>query len=197
MYEEDKEKDEWVHQQVEEDGIVTLAQRYLEHTTTKRMIGFGYDIAKYFTRLADGRAEFTELRDDGYRLTHHQKMITPWILNNRSLYVTTYHKHSSDNFDAGTYTVFRSSQGNDKISEANYERTGDDVEADMILFWLQCMPVNDKLSRVRFVIKLNLGGSIPGRLRQVISSKQVGILGMINDMMKSNPAEFEESFNNA
>ena len=25
LYEEDKEKDEWVHQQVEDDGIVTLA----------------------------------------------------------------------------------------------------------------------------------------------------------------------------
>ena len=73
------------------------------------MIGFGYDIAKYFTRLADGRVEFTELRDDGYRLTHHQKMITPWILNNRSIYVTTYHKHHSEDLETGTYTLFRSS----------------------------------------------------------------------------------------
>lgn len=54
-------------------------------------MGFGYDIAKYFTRISDGRAEFTELRDDGHHVTHHQKMNTPWILANRSLYVTTYH----------------------------------------------------------------------------------------------------------
>lgn len=79
-------------------------------------MGFGYDIAKYFLRFADGRAEFVELRDDGHRLTHHQRMVTPWILANRTLYVTTYHKHSED-LENGEYTVFRSSQGNDALSD--------------------------------------------------------------------------------
>ena len=71
LIEEDPSKDEWAHQEVLEDGIVTMAQRQVTGITPKRLMGFGYDIAKYFTRFADGRAEFIELRDDGYRLTHH------------------------------------------------------------------------------------------------------------------------------
>ena len=47
----------------------------------------------------------------------------------------------------------------------------EDVEADMILFFLRVQPVSPQLSRVQFVIHMNLGGSIPGKLRQVIASK--------------------------
>lgn len=66
VYEEDVAKDEWIHQLVEDDGIITVAQRHYENLTAKRVMGFGYDIAKYMTILTDGRAELTELRDDGH-----------------------------------------------------------------------------------------------------------------------------------
>lgn len=93
--------------------------------------------------------------------------------------------------------MFRSTQGNDNISEANFERTGDDVEADMAIFWLQLTPINENSSRIQFVIKINLGGSIPGRLRQVISSKQASFITLLADMCKDNPQEFDDSFNAA
>ena len=69
-------------------------------------------------------------------------MITPWILNNRSLYVTTYHKHSVEDSENQEYAVFRSSQGNDALSDANAELTGEDVEADMILFFVRVTPIS-------------------------------------------------------
>jgi len=93
-------------------------------------------------------------------------MITPWILANRTLYITTYSKHGNlDDVENGEYTLFRSSQGNDAISNEHAERTGADVEADMILFWVKVTPVSANRSRMQFVIKLNLGGSIPNKLR--------------------------------
>lgn len=48
LVDEDTAKDEWTHQEVLEDGIVTMAQRQLAGVTAKRAMGFGYDIAKYF-----------------------------------------------------------------------------------------------------------------------------------------------------
>lgn len=75
-------------------------------------------------------------------------MITPWILANRTLYVTTYHKHSED-LENGEYAVFRSSSGNDGLSDQYAEAlTGEDVEADMLLFMLRVQPISPQLSRV-------------------------------------------------
>mmetsp|Transcript_42615 Transcript_42615/g.56250 ORF Transcript_42615/g.56250 Transcript_42615/m.56250 type:complete len:166 (-) Transcript_42615:2395-2892(-) len=143
--------------------------------------------------MADGRVEFTELRDDGHRITHHQRMITPWIISNRSIYVTTYHMHDED-LENGPYTLIRSSQGNDAISDANVEMTGEDVEADMILFMLNVMPIREGLSRVRFIIHINLGGGLPGPLRQKISSKQVDFIDMLAKICNQDTADIDASF---
>ena len=89
-------------------------------------------------------------------------MITPWILSNRSVFPTTYHQHSND--VNGTYTLIRSSQGNEEILEENYHLVQDDVEADFILFWVHCTPITETSSMVQLVIHANLGGSIPGKL---------------------------------
>lgn len=92
LIDEDKEKDEWTHQEVLDSGsIVTTCQRYVSGVTIKNALAFGYDFAKYFSRIADGRAQLTLLRDDGENQTHHQKLLTPWILANRSVFPTTYH----------------------------------------------------------------------------------------------------------
>jgi len=76
------------------------------------MMAFGYEVDVYFPRLA-GNVQITKVCEEGGVITHHQRMITPWFLSNRSVFPTIYHKHSSDLNDA--YTLIRSSQGNEAI----------------------------------------------------------------------------------
>ena len=110
------------------------------------MIAFGYDIESHFPTIADGRAQFRTVSEDGGYTTHHQKMLTPFIISNRSVFVTTYHVHS-DTID-GQYTLVRSSKGNDSISDREAEAVGDDVEADFILFWINCIPIDENSMKV-------------------------------------------------
>ena len=120
-------------------------------------------------------------------------MITPWILSNRSIFPTTYHKHTEG--INTSYTLVRSSQGNEAISERNSELIGEDVEADFILFWVNCVPVTDTTYRLRFAMNANLGGSLPDRLRNVIASKQVGFLDMLSNFIRDHPNDLEDAFN--
>ena len=57
-------------------------------------MAFGYDIEAHFPTIADGRAQFRTVSEDGGYTTHHQKMLTPFVISNRSVFVTTYHVHS-------------------------------------------------------------------------------------------------------
>ena len=82
------------------------------------------------------------------------------------MYVTTYHSHSPD-LENGTYTLLRSSQGNDEIYKANKNRTGKDIEADLILFWLQVTP-SEKGCRVQLIHELNLKGSMINKQRRSV-----------------------------
>ena len=119
---EDPAKDEWLHQEVLDSGIVTIAQRMVKgnNLTPKKLMTFGYDVERFFPPLSDNRAEFRLVSEDGGVLTHHQRMLTPFIISNRSVFPTTYHKHSEDGIN-GAYTLIRSSSGNDEIAEANAE----------------------------------------------------------------------------
>ena len=65
--------------------------------------------------LADGRAVVTLVDEAAGFKTHHQQMLTPWILNNRSIFVTTYHMHE-DTLNDG-YTLVRSSEGNGPLAD--------------------------------------------------------------------------------
>lgn len=192
LIEEDVAKDEWLHQEVLDDSIMTIAQKYCTDVTSKQMIALCYDLTKYFVRLADGRLSLTEIQRDGGAVTHHQKMHTPWIISDRSIFATTYHQHS-DTVD-GPYTLVRSSEGNQAISDENNERIGDDVEADLILFWVQVTPVDGSRVRIRFAMQVNLGGSLPGKLRQIISSKQAGLIDAMAKQITNNPQELEDTF---
>ena len=64
----------------------------------------------------------------------------------------------------------------------------------MILFWFNVTPVTEEKSRLRFVVQLNLGGSIPQRIREVISKKQAGFIDILATMIRDNPQEFEASY---
>ena len=153
---EDPEKSQWLHQELQENGIVTASQAIVEGFTPKRLMAFGYEIDVFFPRLADGKAQVTKVCEDGGVTTHHQRMITPWVFSNRSVFPTTYHKHSND--VNGPYTLIRSSQGNEAIVEANYHLVGDDVEADFILFWVHCRPITETSSMVQLVVQVSFGG---------------------------------------
>ena len=143
--------------------------------TPKKLMTFGYDVSRFFPPLSGGRAEFRLVSEDGGVVTHHQRMITPWIIANRSVFPTTYHKHSEEGV-TGAYTLIRSGTGNDAIVEANVEQIGDDEEASFHLFWVNCVPITDTLCRVRLAIHADLGGSLPGPLRSTIAKKQAGFV---------------------
>ena len=74
------------------------------------MVTFGYEVDRHFIPISDNRAVFTLVSEDGGVVTHHQRMLTPFIISNRSIFPTTYHKHS-DSLE-GQYTLIRSSTGN-------------------------------------------------------------------------------------
>jgi len=61
--------------------------------TPKNMMTFGYDIEKFMPIMTDGRAVVTHIEESEGAITHHQRMITPWIVANRSVFVTTYNMH--------------------------------------------------------------------------------------------------------
>ena len=190
---EDVAKGEYLYQEVREDGIISVAQKMVTGFSPKQLATFGYAVERFYGPISDNRAEFQLVSEDGGVVTHHQRMLTPWIISNRSLFVTTYHKHS----DAleGQYTMIRSSEGNSKIQDANAEIVLDDVEADMILFWVNCIPMTSTMSKVQFIMHLNLGGSLPGPLRAKIASKQAELIITLQTMFATNAADMTESFN--
>jgi hypothetical protein len=118
-------------------------------------------------------------------VTHHQRMITPFFLTNRSVFATTYHKHSND--VNGPYTLIRSSQGNEAIVEENYHLVGDDVEADFILFWLHCTPLTETSSMVQVVVHVNFGGAFPSKFQKFIAKKQANITADLATYFKTHP----------
>ena len=73
-------------------------------------------------------------------------MLTPFIISNRSVFPTTYHKHS-DSVES-QYTLIRSSQGNDDIVDRHADMIGEDVEADFKLFWVNCIPMTSTMSKI-------------------------------------------------
>ena len=130
---------------------------------------FAYDIETHMPIVADGRAVVTLIEEDGGVKTHHQQMLTPFIIANRSVFVTTYHKHS-DTID-GEYAMVRSSEGNAEIADRHAERIGNDVEADLILFWCHAIPITETSCKINFIAHVNLGGGLPQKMREIIGSK--------------------------
>jgi len=41
----------------------------------------------------------------------------------------------------------------------------DDVEADLILFWVHCTPITETSSMVQLVVHATLGGSVPSKIQ--------------------------------
>ena len=119
-------------------------------------------------------------------------MLTPWIVSNRTVFATTYHVHS-ESID-GHYSLVRSSEGNTSIADEHAERIGDDVEADLTLFWVNVNPITATSSRINFAVKINLGGSLPQRIREMISSKQSGFIDMMAKYFESHKADMDASF---
>ena len=153
---------------------------------------FGYDVDTHFPTLSGGRAEFNHIVTEGPFVTHHQRMHTPFFLSNRSVFPTTYHMHGDD-MDSD-YTLIRSSQGNEALSEEHVELIGNDVEADFILFWVNCVAISETQSRIRFAMHANLGGSLPDRARAMIASKQAEFIDMLQGYIAKNATAMEESY---
>lgn len=51
--------------------------------------------------------------------------------------------------------------------------------------------------RIRFIIQMNFGGSIPSRVEAMISKKQAGFVQLLVESIAATPNDYEESFNNA
>ena len=79
--------------------------------------------------------------------------------------------------------------------DENANMVEDDVEADFILFWLNCVPMTSTMSKVQFIFHVNLGGSLPGPMRAMIGKKQAGLIDTIKAYFAANPAVMDESFN--
>ena len=120
-------------------------------------------------------------------------MLTPFIISNRSVFPTTYHKHT-DTLE-GQYTLIRSSTGNDDIVDRHSDMIGEDVEADFKLFWVNCIPISSTMSKIQIVMHINLGGSLPGPMRAMISKKQAGLIETLQSYFAANATEMEESYN--
>ena len=71
---------------------------------------------------------------------------------------------------------------------------GDDVEADFKLFWINCIPISSTMSKMQIVLHINMGGSLPGPMRAMISKKQAGILETLQSYFAANAGEMEESY---
>ena len=56
---------------------------------------------------------------------------------------------------------------------------GTDVEADFILFFINVTPLSATEFRIRFAMHANLGGSLPNKAREMIASKQAGVIDML------------------
>lgn len=120
-------------------------------------------------------------------------MLTPFIISNRSVFISTYHKHT-DTLE-GEYTLIRSSDGNQAIIDEHADLIGDDVEADFHLFWLHCVPMTSTLSKIQLVVHANLGGALPGPMREMIGKKQAGLIDTIQAYFAANQAVMDDSFN--
>ena len=107
---ENTQSKEFLHQEVKDDGIITLCQKVVSVFSAKQLATFGYEVEKHFIPISDNRAVFTQVSEDGGTVTHHQRMLTPFVISNRSVFITTYHKHSETL--EGEYTLIRSSDGN-------------------------------------------------------------------------------------
>ena len=79
---------------MQDDGIITLCQKVVSGITSKQLATFGYEVENHMIPLSDNRAVFTEVSQEGAVVTHHQRMLTPFIISNRSVFITTYHKHT-------------------------------------------------------------------------------------------------------
>ena len=72
---------------------------------------------------------------------------------------------------------------------------GEDVEADFKLFWVNCIPMTSTLSKIQLAMHINLGGSLPGPMRAMISKKQAGLIDTLQSYFAANATDMEESFN--
>ena len=50
---------------------MTCTQKIVTGITPKQMAAFGYDIETHFPTIADGRAQFRVVSEDGGYTTHH------------------------------------------------------------------------------------------------------------------------------
>ena len=55
---EDTAKNEFIYQDVRDDGIITVAQKVVSGISSKQMATFGYDIETFFVPISDNRAVF-------------------------------------------------------------------------------------------------------------------------------------------
>ena len=94
----------------EDGGIITVCQKVMTGISSKQMATFGYDIENFLESMTEGKTALQLVSEDGGVVTHHQRMLTPSELSNRSMFPTTYHMH--DDSLEGQYTLIRSSEGN-------------------------------------------------------------------------------------
>lgn len=52
---------EFLHQEVKDDGIVTLCQKVVSGINSKQLATFGYEIERHFVPISDNRAIFTQV----------------------------------------------------------------------------------------------------------------------------------------
>lgn len=55
---EDTAKNEFMHQDVRDDGIVTVCQKVVTGFTAKQLAIFGYEIERFFIPISDNKAVF-------------------------------------------------------------------------------------------------------------------------------------------
>ena len=79
--------------------------------------------------------------------------------------------------------------------DENADLVEDDVEADMVLFWLNCVPMTSTMSKVQFVLYENLGGSLSGPMRDEFFKKQAGLIDTLEAYFAAKTSELNESFN--
>ena len=128
-------------------------------------MALGYDMTSLAPKIVPGYREIRLLSDENGIQTHHERLTRPKV-GHRSVFPTTYHLHSDD-ID-GEYTLLRSSLGNEDIAEENADKLGDDIEADLVLFWLNVKPLGQESCQVTLVAHVDLGETLPKKMKEFI-----------------------------
>jgi len=70
---------------------------------------------------------------------HHMRIITPFIVSNRSMFVSWYHLHSRE--ENGAYIFVASQAGNDNFAREQINKIGSDVQGDYNINYVRVTPI--------------------------------------------------------